>query len=280
MSNKALLIGINYVGTENELKGCINDVINMKKYLLSEGYKESEIRMLTEASAVHPTYDNIVAGLDWLQNEATADSNLFLHYSGHGGSVFDSSNDEDDHRDETICPVDMDTKGMMKDDVLRKNFVDKLPVGCHLTAIFDCCHSGTILDLRYNWTGNPKYAGAYVIKTNTEKETKAHVMVLSGCLDPQTSADTIENGKAQGALTYGYLATVAKSRDKGREVITCDTMLKCLDKFLRSKGYVQKPQLSTGLHDDLTKPFIVLAKKTSETPKMFHNREALSDMSE
>ena len=161
--------------------------------------------------------------------------------------------------------------------MLRSLLVDKLPEGCHLTALFDCCHSGTILDLRYNWTGNPKYAGSYTIVTNTERETKAHVQMLSGCLDAQTSADTFEDGKAQGAVTYGFLATVAKCRGKGREVVSCDTMLKCLDKFLRAKGYEQKPQLSCGLYDDLTKPFMVIRKKTESTPKIYHSRECLSD---
>ena len=274
MTNKALLIGINYVGTESELKGCINDVINMKRFLLSEGFQESDIYMMTEASPMQPTLDNIVMGFDWLQSGATSDSNLFLHYSGHGGSVYDSSNDETDRRDETICPVDMDRKGMIKDDVLRK-FVDKLPDNCRLTAIFDCCHSGTILDLRYNWTGNPKYAGSYTIVTNTEKDTKSHVMVLSGCLDAQTSADTFEAGQAQGALTYAFLATVAKCRGKERETVSCDTMLKCLDKFLHTKGYEQKPQLSCGLYDDLTRPFMVLKKKTETTPKIYHGGKLL-----
>ena len=35
---KALLIGINYFGTANELRGCINDVHNMVNLLLSEGF--------------------------------------------------------------------------------------------------------------------------------------------------------------------------------------------------------------------------------------------------
>ena len=30
---KALLIGINYVGTNSELNGCINDIYSMKNYL-------------------------------------------------------------------------------------------------------------------------------------------------------------------------------------------------------------------------------------------------------
>ena len=39
MKKCALLIGINYNGTASKLNGCINDVINMKRYLLSENEK-------------------------------------------------------------------------------------------------------------------------------------------------------------------------------------------------------------------------------------------------
>jgi len=41
---KALLIGINYRGTANELGGCINDVNSMKNILIKRcGYKEKNI---------------------------------------------------------------------------------------------------------------------------------------------------------------------------------------------------------------------------------------------
>ena len=39
MSKFALLIGINYKGTSNELNGCINDVMNMRDVLIKHfGY--------------------------------------------------------------------------------------------------------------------------------------------------------------------------------------------------------------------------------------------------
>lgn len=33
---KALLIGINYYGTKHQLNGCINDVMNMRDYLVRD----------------------------------------------------------------------------------------------------------------------------------------------------------------------------------------------------------------------------------------------------
>ena len=38
MLKKALLIGINYTGTDYELRGCINDSINLKQFLISNKF--------------------------------------------------------------------------------------------------------------------------------------------------------------------------------------------------------------------------------------------------
>jgi len=39
-NKKALLIGINYTGTKNELYGCINDVESVKERITSNGFKD------------------------------------------------------------------------------------------------------------------------------------------------------------------------------------------------------------------------------------------------
>lgn len=81
----------------------------------------------------------------------TQDS-LFFHYSGHGSRVRDQDGDEDDGYDETIIPVDYKSAGEIVDDELHWVLVKPLPPGCRLTAIFDCCHSGSALDLPYTYS--------------------------------------------------------------------------------------------------------------------------------
>jgi hypothetical protein len=49
--------------------------------------------------------------------------------------------------DETICPADFERAGMITDDQVFNLIVAPLPSGCRLTAVMDCCHSGTGLDL-------------------------------------------------------------------------------------------------------------------------------------
>lgn len=82
----------------------------------------------------------------------------FFHYSGHGGQTDDDGGDEDDGYDETIYPVDFEQAGVIVDDTMHEIMVGSLPPGCRLTAIMDCCHSGSALDLPYIYstTGNIK----------------------------------------------------------------------------------------------------------------------------
>ena len=83
---------------------------------------------------------------------------IFLHYSGHGTKVKDLNGDEDDGYDEAIMPVDYKKSGIIIDDELNDLIVKRLPAGIHVVALYDCCHSGTVLDLPYEYIANGKYS--------------------------------------------------------------------------------------------------------------------------
>jgi hypothetical protein len=104
--------------------------------------------------AAQPTRANILRAMQWLVNGAQANDNLFIHYSGHGGQTEDLDGDEEDGMDETIYPVDFKQAGMIVDDEMHWIMVKPLSPGCRLTAIFDCCHSGSVLDLPYEYVPN------------------------------------------------------------------------------------------------------------------------------
>jgi len=104
--------------------------------------------------AAQPTRANILRAMQWLVNGAQPNDNLFIHYSGHGGQTEDLDGDEEDGMDETIYPVDFKQAGMIVDDEMHWIMVKPLPPGCRLTAIFDCCHSGSVLDLPYEYVPN------------------------------------------------------------------------------------------------------------------------------
>ncbi|KAI0750563.1 caspase domain-containing protein [Irpex lacteus] len=157
---KALCIGINYFGQSAELKGCINDANNVKRFICTYfGYKSDDIVMLTDDSQNPrqiPTKQNILQAMQWLVRDAQPNDSLFFHYSGHGGQTKDLDGDEADGYDETIYPVDFNDSGHIVDDIMHDIMVKPLPPGCRLTAIFDSCHSGSALDLPYIYSTEGK----------------------------------------------------------------------------------------------------------------------------
>ncbi|KAJ5733710.1 hypothetical protein N7493_002496 [Penicillium malachiteum] len=150
---KALLIGINYFGQENALRGCINDVTNMSSFLNEKfGYRREDMVILTDDQKNPmsiPNKQNIIRAMQWLVKDAQPHDSLFVHYSGHGGRTPDLDGDEDDGYDDVIYPVDYKTAGHIVDDDMHDIMVRPLRPGVRLTAIFDSCHSGTALDLPY-----------------------------------------------------------------------------------------------------------------------------------
>jgi len=157
---KALCIGINYRGQQAELKGCINDVQNVQRFICTMfGYKQEDIVMLTDDAQNPrqlPTKQNILQAMQWLVRDARPNDSLFFHYSGHGGQTKDVDGDEADGFDETIYPVDFKQNGHIVDDIMHDIMVKPLPAGCRLTAIFDSCHSGSALDLPYIYSTEGK----------------------------------------------------------------------------------------------------------------------------
>ncbi|KAK6916129.1 hypothetical protein RJ641_018990 [Dillenia turbinata] len=187
---RALLCGINYKGKSYKLKGSVNDVKCMKYFLVDKmGFPSDCILVLTGDS-------------------------LVFHFSGHGSQVRDLTMDEIDGYDETLCPVDYETEGMIIDDEINATIVRPLPPGAKLHAIIDACHSGTILDLRYVCRMNRE--GYYVWEDHscasaTYKGTNGGLAVsFSACDDHQSSADTkaFSGNTATGALTYSFIQAV------------------------------------------------------------------------
>jgi len=263
MSRKALLIGINYVGTSSALRGCINDVLNIREFLINEfKMEEDEIIMLTEAAGsndLKPTHANILKYIKWLVNDAKNGDKLFFHYSGHGTHIRDYSGDENDNQDECICPLDYSKAGLITDDVLRQVLVDVLPKGCNLFGLFDCCHSGTILDLKYNYlfNSNPSQNTYNTQIEKKSKDTKADVILLSGCLDNQTSADAWIDRKSQGAMTYSFLKTYYNLKEKNKTV-NCQRLMKDLNVYIKRSRFTQIPKLSTGNMLNLNSKIVIM----------------------
>jgi hypothetical protein len=158
-----------------------------------------------------------------------------FHYSGHGAQQEDPNGYEEDGMNETIIPVDFKRAGMITDDQLMETLIAPLPEGARLTAVMDCCHSGTGLDLPFLHTGrewkqevNPFF-------------TACDAQLFSGCQDDQTSADVQGRyGQAGGAMTMAFTEELrANPQPSYTELITSMT------RIMKQKGFTQRPCLTS-----------------------------------
>jgi len=148
---RAVLIGINYEGQQGQLSGCHNDANNIKRYLIGkQGFKEKDMLILMDDGRHHsPTRKNILEAFDRIVEYSKSGDVVFIHYSGHGGRIRDTSGDEADGYDETLIPLDFKRAGQILDDDLYKRLVTKIAKGVTVVVLMDSCHSGTALDLPY-----------------------------------------------------------------------------------------------------------------------------------
>ncbi|KAJ3991924.1 peptidase C14, partial [Lentinula boryana] len=307
-NKKALLIGINYSESDSSLDGCHSDVSRMYKFITQTyGFSEQNTVVLKDDHKLEdefqPTKANILYWMQWLVKDAQTHDSLFFHYSGHGGQRTDRDGDEIDYNDECIYPVDSipvtdasdeqiqaTRHKVIIDDELHLHLVSPLPVGARLTAIFDSCHSGSVLDLpfMYSAASGRLKEGEFLAQQDAEKagemrkgrgdakgalmdferldgvkahvkqveqlekrnESLADIVLISGCKDTQTSADASEDGVPTGALSWALMSTLKENSEP--------TYLQLLDGSklqLKRERYDQLPQLSTGHPMDLSEFF-------------------------
>lgn len=261
----ALLIGINYIlDSRNRLNGCVNDVMNMASLLVDQyGFPREKVLVVADSNVKavqQTTRDAIIRRLyefaisSWRDNLEIA----YFHYSGHGTQQNDVNFDEPDGKDEGICPCDFSTSGLIIDDDLLTIFSQFNP-NTKVIAVFDCCHSGSILDLPYEYDDS-----ATAPKSNTtSNKILPKIVMLSGCVDSDTSADAF-NGK-----TYGGALTMALTR-----ALTDGQSNKCLDlhkrvlKYIKEGNYSQRPVMASSFLLDADYNFIPLAKSAGLSREM------------
>ena len=247
----AVVVGINYKGLGCELKGCIDDSKTIKSFLKNTlHFKEEEIIHLTDETDSKPTKENIITALEQtveLANKGTKE--IWFYYSGHGSFVFDHNGDEDDFCDEVIVPIDFRRSGIIADDELNK-VIRKLPKDCKMISLFDCCHSGTALDLKYRYVGSTENATEH-----NENACDADITFISGSMDDQVSMEVyglVEN-KYSGAMTNAFMDSVKKGEG---QFINSANLLTCMRDYLTENNMDQIPQLSSSRKIDENSVFL------------------------
>ena len=276
MTKKALLCGINrYRVPGADLRGCVNDVRNMRAVLVDLfGFADDDIRMLVDDDA---TKANIETGFTDLVAGAQSGDVLVFEISSHGSNVPDQNGDEPDRRDEILCPTDLDWRDPLRDDWLRQ-VINGLPEGVNLTLVTDCCYSGSVtrwleppdapvvgrylpspFDLLTVESGRELTGVPRSVRRRMEREAGTSDVVdidlpevlITGCRDNQTSADAYIDGDYHGAMTH---ALVTALRETGGNASYREIHRRMLA-LLEERGFDQVPQLE-GRGKNFDQPFL------------------------
>jgi hypothetical protein len=273
MSRRALLVGINdYPGYQNDLQGCVNDITNVYDVLVKYfSFAPADIVLLSDSRARKGA---ILDALKTMVSGGKDGDSLVFHFSGHGSQVPDVEGDEEDGKDEVICPFDFDwSTGLIKDDDLA-GLIAGMKKGVHLEVILDSCHSGTgtreiivdrrslpvngtVVDACSLWSSahciRPRFLAPppdialraddifgreLPVRRIARTDGMSHVL-WSACRANQYSADADIGGSAAGAFTYYFCRHLRDTRGR----VTREQLLKLVRASLKHEGYSQVPQM-------------------------------------
>jgi hypothetical protein len=215
-------ISVEHYGVDGALAGCEGDANAMEALASGRGFTTQ--KLLNEEA----TADAVTAAISDAAAALRTGDLFLITYSGHGAQVPDTNSDEgDDRKDETWVLFDR----MLVDDELYTLW-GKFAQAVRIAVISDSCHSGSVSrDIFFEpepigrWKMLPREAE----RATYEKEKAlydgiqdanpqgdrvgvgASVLLLSGCLDNQRSAD----GDTNGAYTAALLKTWADGSFSG-----------------------------------------------------------------
>ncbi|KAG1753598.1 peptidase C14, caspase domain-containing protein [Suillus paluster] len=153
-NKKALLIAVRSVDKKGflPLHHAHEDAESLKRLLIDEfNYPEANVVLMKHDTEVlkhlWPSRKNILEQITKMVTGASANDQFFFYYSGHGNQITCKHHTETDGKDEVIYAY---TGRYIVDNKLRQLLVNPLPRGSKLFALWDSCHSETILDLDHH----------------------------------------------------------------------------------------------------------------------------------
>eukprot|EP00040_Diaphanoeca_grandis_P024941 m.137802 g.137802 ORF g.137802 m.137802 type:complete len:489 (-) comp29949_c0_seq1:38-1504(-) len=223
----ALIIGVCYAGTCDELKSTVADAAAVAKFLtLKCGFSPNSVVLLTDGVSKYgrgvgwkglPNKKNILMWLRRITNRAKAGGieELWISYSGHGIYRADPSGDEQVGRyfgrgyDEVLCPLDFRHAGYVTDDQLAER-ISFLPDTCNAMVLMDCCNSESNCDLQFGYN----HFSDTFIQRGGHFQTQANVVKIAAATDDQAGMESTLFG-GSGWLTSRILCTLSHPSNKG-----------------------------------------------------------------
>lgn len=217
-TRRALVVGIGeYQDSRWHRISGDRDVEIVRRYLESNGFKEADIRELTNSDA---TFRNIREEFLMLGKSVKPGDVVYVHFSAHGQQVTDLDGDEPDGYDEAIVPYDAFkeyTKGVYEgerhitDDTLFRwlsVLKDRVGETGKVVVVSDACHSGDGSrdddDLLIVRGTSGKFIIPGLRRAESANPKKLRWTYISACKSYQSNYEYVEpaSGNSFGRLTY------------------------------------------------------------------------------
>ena len=194
---------VHYQGWDGTLAACEFDANDMQALAIKQGFQTTKLLTTQTTTA------NVIAAIANAAKALTSGDLFLITYSGHGGQMPDTNQDEKDRQDETWVLFDR----QLVDDELYQLW-GQFKAGVRILALSDSCHSGSVTRALPPALGGPRPrllppdVALSTYKANKKAydaiqkaagaselaKLRASVLLISGCQDNQTSADGDRNG--------------------------------------------------------------------------------------
>ncbi|KAG1877353.1 peptidase C14, caspase domain-containing protein [Suillus subluteus] len=166
------------------------NALRMRDFLVnSRDYLPENITIMMHDKSIspelYPSRANILREIDFMVRRTSPHDYLFFYYFGFGDQVTCKHNSESDGEDEAILTY---TGKRIIDNVLKEHLVDPLPQGAKLFALWDCCHSHTMLDLEH-YKCNELWSAPFKVLSGLGRKTKSFGESLSASFLKDSSED-------------------------------------------------------------------------------------------
>ena len=228
MKKKALIIGLEYPGSSQELDGCYSDALLIKRTIMNKnvyGFNEDDIIILEDRTERNRekylgSRNNIIKTF---KNIIDSEPDFFFFYSAcHGIRSYDRNGDENpiginsknikyyngSGKDSCIVTSEKNGTDQIRDDEF-KIIMNQFKSTTNILTILDCCHSGTMLDLPYinlikKSNRSNKFKNKYYCIPSKFKANKIepNIICISGARDKQYTYESMKNGVSHGHFTY------------------------------------------------------------------------------
>jgi hypothetical protein len=220
-TRRALLIGVDGYQSVNPLRGCVNDILAVRDFLVNKaGFPAANVRLLLappQGSTVpanlgtveKPTKANIRRYFQELAQAGQPDDQVVVYYSGHGTRFANPQNPREQIG--SIVPMDAQLNGtnFYINRELNESLQRVVGTGAVVTAVFDACHSGGIARGDLGDDPNGPTVREIVIPEEHMAEAWATVQAENGL----TAADLAGDGGSRDLAGSGWVPSISQAVD-------------------------------------------------------------------